>query len=167
MNGGYAKLYDAASGHVIAPGLLSQSLTTTKTGEILDRRESEGQPQTQVEVIGIVSATTASGAAGAKVVTTITVEHGDDSGLSDAETFKTYVHEVAVDDNNGAHNIVVSVPVKLESAKRYIRVKALVEKSGTATLSAATGGLVYVKYPMDRVPAAAYSSDGYGAAVIA
>lgn len=167
MSGGYAKIYDGASEHVIAPALLSQSLTTEKTGEILDRREAEGQPMTQVEVVGIIAATTASGATGATVETTITVEHGDASDLSDAADFKEFVYSLTVDNNDGAQNIVVSVPVKLESAKRYIRVKAVVAKTGTVTLSAATGGLAYVKYPMDTIPAANYDSDGYGDAVIA
>lgn len=162
---GYAQLYDGSSQHVVAPALPIASVATVKTSVILDRMADNGQPLTEVQVLALITAVTAAGSADGTLVTTVTVQHGEDAGLSDASTFKTYIDSKIVGVNNGTHNLSVAVPVKLEKAKRYIRFTVLQAKTGTVTLSSATGGAMFVRYPMNTRPDPAYSQDGYGAIV--
>lgn len=60
------------------------------------------------------------------VTATLTVQHGDDSGLSDATTFAT-IKAALTDTKSG---LAVDEPLDLRGAKRYIRVSTTLAFSG-------------------------------------
>ena len=165
MAGGYANIYDKASEHVVLACLRPQSVTTEKNGEIIDRNEANDLTQ-HVEFVASIAAATTGGGADCAVVATLTIQHGDQANLSDAEDFKVAAVATLVGVADGNHNIAVAVPVKLLKAGRYIRAQLIVSKTGTGTLSSATAGVVAIKYPMETFPAAAYDKDGYANAQI-
>ena len=128
-------------------------------GAILDRNAAAGDYQSGLAICSIAF-TTAGGAGGATNVLTLDLQHGDDSGLSDEATFDTdsYTYTWAA---NGANSGLHVMPVNLETAKRYIQVRAKLAESGTITTSAWLLSVLFVGIPGQVRPNSAYAAAGY------
>ena len=133
---------------------------TYVSSEIYDRLSADMKSPQSMVAIAAVCFTTASGNSTGLNTLTLSVEHGDDSGLSDTAELDsdTYGYAWAAD---GANHGVHVLPVDLSTAKRYIRVRAKLTKTGTETISAQQIASCAIFGGMDQVPSSTHAAAGY------
>lgn len=104
---------------------------TLVTGQIIDR-STYGTPLSVVVAIGVKAVLAANKKLTLK---SVTIEHGDDSGLSDAANFATPADvDILVDSGSGSTLRGVSeYDLDLTGAKRYIRLKFTPDLNATGT----------------------------------
>jgi hypothetical protein len=109
------------------------------TGVIIDRA-ALGWPESCVVAIPF----TATLAAAATLTVASVLQHGDNSGLSDAETLATVSSGVVATGPGGGGTVVgtIEVNVPLRGAKRYLRLNYTPDLSAANTDVAALGGVV-------------------------
>lgn len=97
----------------------------------------------------------------------VVIQHGDDSGLSDAATLVSYskVYTWATGGDAATHTSHF-VPAKLDGAKRYVRVRGKITRANTGTTTAYSVGLTAVMGGLDTVPHSGYVATGYSEATI-
>lgn len=160
---GLAHAYDAFSMSIVKHGFAPQDVTVLATSAEVDRTAiDEGRPQS-LQVILTGECVTAGGALGDAVECIITVQDSDTSGSGFA-SFKTFTASMVVDNNNGAHQYSVMLPVKLLAANQFVRATVIVQMAAgaTGTLSSSVAGCeLQVGGFTLNAPQPEYDKDGY------
>jgi hypothetical protein len=116
---------------------------TLITGAILDRLSGVDMP---LSCVIAVPYTTTLTDAKSLILKTSVVEHGDDSGLSDAATFATLEDstgtKLVTSSGGGTYTGTKEYSLDLTGAKRYIRVKTTPDLDASGTDTAAISGVV-------------------------
>jgi hypothetical protein len=111
---------------------------TAVTGVIIDRA-AFNWPQSAVFAVPFTSTL----AAAATLSVVMTVQDGENSGLSDAGTFATRANAVVATGPSGGGTVtgVVELDVNLSGAKRYVRLNFTPDLSASGTDTAALSGV--------------------------
>jgi hypothetical protein len=112
---------------------------TAVTGIILDRA-AYGWPASAE----LCLAFTATLAAAATLSAAVTVQHGDDAGLSDATTFDSIANAVIATGPGGGGTVPgqITRAINLKGAKRYVRVNFTPDLSAANTDTARAGAVL-------------------------
>lgn len=112
---------------------------TAVTGVIIDRA-AIGWPQSCVVAVPFTTTL----AAAATLSLAYTLQHGDDSGLSDAATLASATSAVIATGPSGGGTVTgtFEVNLSLAGAKRYVRLNATPDLSASGTDTAAFSGVI-------------------------
>jgi hypothetical protein len=165
---GYANEFDASARSVNIQGAKNASaLASGVAGKVVDRTVYDLM---QLAVLANLAFTTAAGASGDGVKVTVRVNHSDTlsgSALASPELLYEFETEIIVNANNAAHDAIVTVPVNLLKARRYVQATVVVAAgTGAPTVTPATAAITYQLFPRNGVPAGVYDSAGYAVANI-
>lgn len=160
MGGGVSRFTDPGINAINKIGFKAQAPTdaTYLTGTIFDR-SAIGWPQ-YAELCHVFNYTAASGASGATITVESNLFSGDASNMSDETSVKSK-SVVITWASDAAKQFIVTMPVDLSSAKRYVRGKFKQTKAGTITVTTPLVAQTVRFGGLSSVPNSGYSSGGY------
>ena len=160
MSGGVSRFTEPSANSIVKIGMKATAPTdaTYLNGATFDR-SAIGWPSF-AEVTHVFSYTAAAGAGGATIAVETNLFSGDASNMSDESSVKSKTVTITWA-SDAAKQFIVTVPVDLTAAKRYVRAKFRQTKAGTITVNTPLATQVVRFGGLARVPNSAYASGGY------